>query len=181
MFLKSYVEVAVRFEAVQAVMLREPQTWLDGLAVTTEQEGERLLVDVGLEVGGRRLRRPADLVLGQPQATQVVTSLPLRIRVHGDQRLFPSFYGSLDAAWLGPTRTQLALSLQYEPPLGMVGRAVDRTLLHRVAETAARIFLEQAAHRLEEHAIEGAAGGVKQAPSGEGSTGPMGSLAKTPH
>jgi len=66
MFLKSYVEVAVRFEAVQAVMLREPQTWLDGLAVTTEQEGERLLVDVGLEVGGRRLRRPADLVLGQP-------------------------------------------------------------------------------------------------------------------
>jgi hypothetical protein len=54
-------------------------------------------------------------------------------------------------------------------------------LLHRVAETAARIFLEQAAHRLEEHAVKGAAGGVKQAPSGEGSTGPMGSLAKTPH
>ena len=181
MFLKSYVEVPVTFEAVQAVMLREPQTWLDGLAVTTEQEGERLLVDVGLEVGGHRLRRPADLVLGQPQATQVVTSLPLRIRVHGDQRLFPSFYGSLDAAWLGPTRTQLALSLQYEPPLGMVGRAVDRTLLHRVAETAARNFLQLAAHRLEELAVQGAAGGVKQAPSGERSTGPTGSLAKTPH
>jgi hypothetical protein len=181
MFLKSYVEVTVTFEAVQTVMLREPQTWLDGLAVTTEQEGERLLVDVGLEVGGRRLQRAAELVLGQPQATQVVASLPLRLRVHGDQRLLPSFYGSLDAAWLGPTRTQLALSLQYEPPLGIVGRAVDRTLLHRVAETAARNFLEKAAHRLQERAVQGAAGGAKQASSGEGSAGPISRLAKTPH
>ncbi len=148
MFLKSYVEIPVAFDTVQAAILQEPGTWLDGLAMEAEREGERLLVEVGLEVGRRPLRRTAELVLGEPQISQVVTSLPLRLRVHGSQRLLPSFQGSLDAAWLGPSRTQLALSLQYDPPLGMVGKAMDRTLLHRVAETAAHSFLELAAQRL---------------------------------
>jgi hypothetical protein len=42
------------------------------------------------------------------------------------------------------------LNLQYEPPLGLVGQAMDRTLFHRVAETAARDLLDQAARRLEQ-------------------------------
>jgi hypothetical protein len=97
----------------------------------------------------------ADLLLGEPHVTQAVASVPLRLRVHGHERLVPSFYGSFDMAWLGPARTQLALSLQHEPPLGIVGRAVDRTLLHRVAETVARSFLEVAARRLEERRARG--------------------------
>jgi hypothetical protein len=32
MFLKSYVEIPITFEAVQAAMMREPKAWLDGLA-----------------------------------------------------------------------------------------------------------------------------------------------------
>ena len=154
MFRKSYVDVEARFRAVRAARLTDAAAWLDGLAAEAEREGERLLAEVGLEVAGRRLRRRADLVLGQPQVTEAVASLPVRIRVHGSQRLFPSFYGSLDAAWLGSRRTQLALSLQYEPPLGALGRSMDRTLLHRVAETLAHDFLRLAAERLAERASE---------------------------
>jgi hypothetical protein len=154
MFLKSYVEIEAGFEAIQAAMLSDPGQWLDGLAAAAEEEGERLLVEVGLEVVGGRLGRSAELAVGQPQVTAIVASLPVRIRVHGNRRLFPSFYGSVDAAWLGPRRTQLALSLQYEPPLGVLGRAMDRTLLHRVAETVAHDFLKRAAQRLVERTEE---------------------------
>jgi hypothetical protein len=64
----------------------------------------------------------------------------------------PAPPGSLDAAWLGPRRTQPAFNLRYEPPLGMVSRVVDRSSLHPVAETVARSFLALAAERLEERA-----------------------------
>jgi hypothetical protein len=157
MFLKSYVEIPTQFDVVRAAVEREPLSWLEGLAVEAEREGESLLVDVGLSLAGRSLRRPADLQVGEPQVGSAVASLPIRLRVHGSQRLLPSFYGSLDAAWLGAQRTQLALSLQYEPPLGLLGKAMDRTLLHRVAESVAQNFLAGAARRLEERTYGGAA------------------------
>jgi len=150
MFLKSYVEISSRFDSVRAAVEREPRSWLEGLVVEAEREGESLLVDVGLSLAGGGLRRPAELEVGEPQVGIAVASLPVRLRVHGSQRLLPSFYGSLDAAWLGAERTQLALSLQYEPPLGLLGKAIDRTLLHRVAESVAQNFLAGAARRLEE-------------------------------
>ncbi|HEX5903035.1 MAG TPA: hypothetical protein VF028_07985 [Actinomycetota bacterium] len=40
----------------------------------------------------------------------------------------------------------------YEPPLGLVGRAADRALLHRVAEATFKDFLERVATRLAERA-----------------------------
>jgi hypothetical protein len=43
----------------------------------------------------------------------------------------------------GGGRTQLAISARYRPPLGAVGRAVDRVLLHRVAEATVKDFLDR--------------------------------------
>lgn len=148
MFLKTYLEVPVGFEAVCRAMVQSPATWLSGLAAEAEEEGERLLVEVGLMVAGHPLRRTAELEVGRAEVGERVASLPVGLRLDGDQRLLPAFSGTLDAAWLGTRWTQLALHVQYEPPLGLVGRAVDRALLHRVAEAAARNFLEGAARRL---------------------------------
>jgi len=148
MFLKSVTELAADFHDVRAVMLSDPHEWLDGLAVTAGEEGDRLLVDVGLQVGGRELSRRAALQVGEPMATDRVVLLPLRIRAADHQRLFPSLEGSLDAGWLGPGRTHLALTATYDPPLGAVGRTMDRALLHRVAEAVGQRFLESAATEL---------------------------------
>lgn len=148
MFLKSVTELAVDFEDVRVAMLREPRRWLIGLAAEAGDRGDRLLVDVGLEVGGHEVSRRARLEVGDPMSTDRVASLPLRLRVEDHERLFPSLEGTLDAAWLGPGRTHLALSASYDPPFGMLGQAVDRTLLHRVAEAVAQRFLEAVAREL---------------------------------
>lgn len=150
MFLKSYVEVPLAFADVAAVMLHNPSGWLDGLAAPAQQAGARLLVEVGLGVGGRPLRRTAALEVGRATIDTRTSSLPVRLHGADGGHLFPDFHGTLDAAWLGPARTQLALALDYTPPLGLAGRVADRALLHRVAETVIRDLLERAAARLVE-------------------------------
>ena len=80
--------------------------------------------------------------------TDRVVLLPLRLGVEVGARLFPSLEGTLEAAWLGSGRTHLALTATYEPPFGVLGRTVDRALLHRVAEAVAQRFLEAVAREL---------------------------------
>ena len=158
MFLKSVTEVRMDFDEVRAAMLGPQRRWLDGLAAAAGDEGDRLLVEVGLRVGGREVGRRASLDVGPPVCTDRVVMLPLRLRVEDRKRLVPSLEGSLDAAWLGPGRTHLALSGTYEPPLGIMGRALDRALLHRVAEAVAQRFLEAVARELEAAATMAADG-----------------------
>jgi hypothetical protein len=104
--------------------------------------------------------RSAWLETGEPLITDRVASLPLWIEARDLRGLFPSFTGSLDAAWLGGERTHLALSAWYVPPLGVLGSVADRALLHRVAEAVARNFLEKVAERLLARPSAGAAHGV---------------------
>jgi hypothetical protein len=71
---------------------------------------------------------------------------------HGD--------GLLTAVGVGPLgedRTQLAISARYRPPLGVVGRAVDRVLLHRVAEATLKDFLDRLGRAITDQAITGGA------------------------
>jgi hypothetical protein len=118
-----------------------------------------------LEVAGKHVGGPVALEVGEPLDSRQAVLLPLRLRPRDHNRLFPILDGSLDAAWLGPGRTYLALSLTYDPPLGLVGRMVDQTLLHRVAETVAQRFLEAIGHELTVRA-EAIAGGEPAGPPG---------------
>lgn len=148
MFLKSVTELEVDFDQVRAAMSGDPRDWLAGLAAEAGNEGDSLMVEVGLEVAGHEVGRRARLEIGDLMSTDRVALLPIQLRAEDHERLFPSLEGSLDAAWLGVGRTHLALTVSYEPPLGRVGRAVDRALLHRVAEAVAQRFLEAIAREL---------------------------------
>jgi hypothetical protein len=64
-------------------------------------------------------------------------------------RLFPVFDGDLELAPLGPGLCRLVLMGSYVQPFGTFGRAIDRALLHRVAESTARAFLVKLAQHIE--------------------------------
>src|SRR5262245_11491884 len=146
MFVKSYTALLVEFEELREVLLDCARGWLGAVAQEAERYGERLLADVGLEAPGG-VWLPARLELGQAVSTGRTTSLALRLLVQDAGRLLPSLEGSLDAAWLGSGRSQLALSVRYEPPADRLGHSVDRLLLHRVVEAMALRFLELTAER----------------------------------
>ena len=69
-------------------------------------------------------------------------------RATGPERLFPQLDADLEVAALGPQRTQLSISARYRPPLGAFGRALDRALLHRVAEATIKDFLDRVGERV---------------------------------
>jgi hypothetical protein len=149
MFLKCVTELPVDFATVRAAMLSDRREWLAGLADRAAGDHDRLLVEVGLSVAGHELSGPATLEVGEPITLgDRVVSLPVQLRMADHSRLFPVLEGGIDAAWLGEGRTHLALTGQYEPPLGLLGLAADGILLHRVAELVAQRFLESVGGRL---------------------------------
>lgn len=53
------------------------------------------------------------------------------------------------------SRSVLELAGVYRPPLGLVGQALDRTVLHRVAVATVRRFLARVAAQLADEAVAG--------------------------
>ena len=148
-FLRSYVDVARPIAEVEAEMAAGVENWLPDMARGANGDGEKLLSELGLNLGKRRMGRHITVEIGAPTATEGLMLLPIRWRSATEAGLFPTLEGVLEVASLGSARTQLGLSANYEPPLGLIGKIADRALFHRVAEVTVKDFLERIGARLE--------------------------------
>lgn len=148
MFVRYYLELARPFEEVEAALLHSPENWVPGLANEAEAQGRRLLAEVGFGPDGRRLEKQVRIDLGSSFRIASKTVLPMTWRATGAYALFPSLEADVEVAALGSRRTQLSISARYQPPLGALGRAIDRVVLHRVAEATIKDFLDRAGQTL---------------------------------
>ena len=142
MFARYYVELPIAPGDVELALARDPRLWLPGLAEQANHCGDVLLADVGF---GEtiRIQRTVRVELGRPIRSGSKVIFPLRWAASGPAGLFPSLDADLDVAPLGDGRTQLAMSARYVPPLGGVGRVIDRAVLSRVAEATLKDFLDR--------------------------------------
>lgn len=143
MFVRYYLELPLPASRVEQALLGHPGGWLSALADTAQQRGDGLLAQVGVGPLGQRLTRRVTITLGSPVRFPSMTSLPLTWEPVGSQGLLPRLEADLEIGPLGEERTQLAVSARYRPPLGAVGRTLDRVLLHRVAEATVKDFLDR--------------------------------------
>lgn len=144
MFLRYFLDLDDPFERVEAALLADPARWLPGLAQEAGDLGEQLLTEVGFAVNdGRRIDKEVEISFGEPHRGPTKTWLPMSWTATGARRLFPVLEADLEVAALGPSRTQVAISARYRPPMGSVGRVLDRALLHRVAEATIKDFLDR--------------------------------------
>jgi hypothetical protein len=143
MFARYFVELPMDTLRVERALLRDPQSWVPGLAGKANRHGDDLLAEVGFGSEVRVERRVA-LEFGVPIQMPSKTVLPMRWSAAGARGLFPSLEADLEIAPIGG-RTQLAMSARYDPPLGAVGRAIDRAVLFRVAEATLKDFLDRVA------------------------------------
>jgi hypothetical protein len=81
-------------------------------------------------------------------ANQPATRLELTWKSRRSPGLFPAMTGSLWAYALSPRETQLELTGSYDPPLGLLGDAIDAIALHRIAEESVRRFITDVASYL---------------------------------
>lgn len=144
MFVRYFLDLPKPFEEVQTALLASPETWVPGLARDAEDRGARLLAEVGFALDeDRRVEKEVEIQLGEAYHLPSKALLPLTWRATGPRTLFPSLDADLEIASLGAHRTQLSISGRYRPPLGAVGRALDRAMLHRVAEATVKDFLDR--------------------------------------
>lgn len=158
MFARYFVEIAKDPAELEAALLDDPQAWLPPFATEANQRGDDLLAEVGF--GEKvRLRRLVHIELGEPVRAATKTVLPLRWTAADATGLFPGLDADLEIAPLAPGRCQLAMSARYVPPLGVMGRALDRAVLFRVAEATLKDFLDRVAERLVAGRVESPSAG----------------------
>lgn len=149
MFIRYYVELAHPMPNLERALLEAPSSWLPNLAQRADERGQRLLTEVGFPMDGHRIVKRVSIALGDPVRSSARTWIPISWQATGPSGLFPVLDGDLEIARLGTERTQLAFSAQYRPPLGFIGRTVDRALLSRVAEATIKDFVDRIAERLD--------------------------------
>jgi hypothetical protein len=151
MFVRYFLDLPMPYDDVEAALLEHPDTWVPGLLRAAEDRGQRLLAEVGFAVETRRIDKEVEIRIGTPYRLPSKTLLPMAWSATGAERLFPQLDADLEVAAMGPNRTQLSISARYRPPMGAVGRALDRALLHRVAEATIKDFLDGVGERLRSH------------------------------
>lgn len=130
-------------------MAKGAENWLPDIANDANGGGEKLLSELGFDLGKRRVSRRIKVEIGAPKASAELIFMPIRWRAVKEAGMFPTLEGDLEVAAIGNVRTQLGLSANYEPPLGVLGKIADRTLFHRVAELTVKDFLERISWRLD--------------------------------
>lgn len=152
MFVRYYLDLAIPFRRVETPFLRDPAGWLPGVAEAADAQSDRLLAEVGFG-GGHRIEKRIEIEVGEPAHLRGTTLLPMTWKATRADAIFPSLEADLELAPIGPDRTQVSISARYRPPLGGLGRALDRALLHRVAEATIKDFLERVGARLVHEAV----------------------------
>ncbi|HEY7756218.1 MAG TPA: hypothetical protein VID69_08335 [Actinomycetota bacterium] len=148
MFARYYLDLEVPYADVEASLTADPETWMPGLLRAAEERGEALLAEVGFGLDERRIDKEVEIRVGTPYRIPTKTLLPMSWTATGAERLFPQLDADIEVAALGPHRTQLSISARYRPPMGVIGRALDRALLHRVAEATIKDFLDRVGERI---------------------------------
>lgn len=80
-----------------------------------------------------------------------VTRIPLEWSAEQRASLFPIMNAELSVYPLTSTETQLDFLGRYEPPLGIVGGALDAMVGHRIAEASVHRLVADVANYLREH------------------------------
>jgi hypothetical protein len=150
MLIQDFVQVKAPYQAVRDQLLERDPGWLADHATAAYADGEEILRTVSVPAGEPPLiRKRVHIDLGAPYERGEGTVLPLNWWASGAQRLFPTLDADLEVMPLGPDQVMLTLMGRYEPPLGAVGRRMDRLVLHLIAEASVRSFLRRTAANLE--------------------------------
>jgi hypothetical protein len=144
MFARYFVELPIPRERVEWALSEEPSRWMTHLAERANERGDTLLADVGF---GEHMRIARTVEIEFAPAVHVGTRaiFPFRWSASGPGGMFPGLDADLEVAPLGAETTQLAISARYVPPLGKVGKLIDRAILSRVAEATVKDFLDRVA------------------------------------
>jgi hypothetical protein len=147
MFVYYFVHVNRPFVEVEPALVSQLNS-LGSFADAAYREGEELRDKIGLSRDHGVVAKTIHLVAGIPLRGGQQTTIPLAWEATGTPGLFPKLDADLIVATVGPELCQIAMRGTYSPPLGPLGRALDRAVLHRVAEASVKSFVDRVAQSI---------------------------------
>ena len=142
MLVYDFIHVPLPVAQVRHRLVAVPGIWQQ-VAAAAYDEGEELLSRVGPFGPAPGLSKAINVHLGKVRDRNDGFVIPLQWSATGPTELFPVLEADLEIAPLGPHQSELRFSGSYDPPLGFVGRQLDRLLLHQLAEATVRALLRQ--------------------------------------
>ena len=155
MFVYYFVHVNRPFSEVEPVLVSQLNSF-GSFADAAYREGEDLRDKIGLSRGHSVMAKTVQLVAGIPLRGGQQTTVPFAWEATGTPGLFPKLDADLIVATVGPELCQIAMRGTYDPPLGPLGRALDRAVLHRVAEASVKSFVDRVARSVTGDGVEAA-------------------------
>jgi hypothetical protein len=141
-FVQYFSEIPKSFERIVDV-LPEVLVRLEELGEDSYRGGEELLVRIGNRQHNVVAAKTVRLHSGTPIRERSSIRIPLSWAATGTPRLFPKMTADLTMVPLGDQLTQIRFEGVYQPPLGAVGRMLDRAILHRVAEMSVKDLVDR--------------------------------------
>lgn len=152
MFVYYFVHVKGPFGEVESSLLAQLSN-LGSFADAAYREGEDLRDKVSVSRDHPVMAKAVQLMAGIPLRSDHQTTIPFAWEATGTPGLFPRLEADLIVASVGPDLSQIAMRGTYAPPLGPLGRALDRAVLHRVAEASVKSFVDRVAQSIRDDGV----------------------------
>ena len=148
-FLRSYVDVARPIEEVEAEMAAGVEKWMPDMAKHANGDGEKLLSELGFNLGKRRIGRRIKVEIGAPRAVSGLMFMPIRWESATEAGLFPTLEGVLEPRrWAAPELNSVSAPTTSHL-LGLSGKSPTALCFTGFAEVTVKDFLERISALLE--------------------------------
>jgi hypothetical protein len=145
MFVHYFTDVPVPMADVER-HLDQLRSHIGSWADVAYREGEELRTRVGPTDGAFAKEVRMELGIAQIHRTGLV--YPISWSATGAQVLFPRLNADLLISHVGSNQTKISLEGTYEPPLGSLGKVVDRVMLRKVADSTVKAWVDRLADAL---------------------------------
>jgi len=155
--IRSYDYVNHPYVAVRAALVKDPAGVLraatNAAAARARDVAAALHVNIGPIDIGAQIAVTVGEISEQSDAAPMsqVTRIPIEWSAAQRAALFPIMNAELSVYPLTSTETQLDFLGRYEPPLGIVGGALDAVAGHRIAQASVHRLVADLASYLREH------------------------------
>jgi cell division ATPase FtsA len=140
------------YEAVRDALSADIGGIFQRATKVAEERRDELVAALEVSIGGLQVSKDVTIQVGaireQGAVHARVTHVELAWQAAAQPALFPMMKADLRIYGLSPTETQIDLSGEYEPPLGLLGSAIDAVVGHRLAEASVHRFVRAVVERL---------------------------------
>jgi hypothetical protein len=142
------------YPAVRDALTARASTVFAGATSAAASRAEAVAAQLRVTLGALEVSAPIEIAVGQlresadgPGGTSRLV-IPISWKARERSGLFPVMNAQLSVYPLTSTETQLDFDGHYDPPLGVLGSAIDAAVGYRVAEASVHRFVSDVAQYL---------------------------------